>query len=208
MHAPTLKIELINIEKKFNQELLFSGISHTFTAPCKAALLGINGSGKSTLLQIISGYLSPGKGQINYMSDGRKLAEDEIFEMVSICAPYLEIIEEMTLVEFLEYHFAFKKQRMPLNEIIRYIGLEKSKDKFIEQYSSGMKQRVKLAQAFCCDTSVLLLDEPCTNLDEDGFALYEKMLNDFTENRIVIIASNDPKETKCCTEKYFIRDFK
>lgn len=203
-----MKVELINIEKKFNQELLFSGIHHTFTAPSKSALLGINGSGKSTLLQIISGYLSPGKGQVKYSTDGQILAEDEIFEHVSVCAPYLELIEEMTLTEFLEYHFAFKKKKMAVSEIIQYIGLEKSKDKFIEQYSSGMKQRVKLAQAFCSDTAVLLLDEPCTNLDEDGFALYEKMLHDLTDNRIVIIASNDPEETKCCTEKYFIRDFK
>lgn len=203
-----MQIELIHIEKKYNDELLFSNVNHTFSVPCKAALLGINGSGKSTLLQIISGYLSPSKGEVKFSMNEKEVSKDDIFSHVSICAPYLELIEEMTLKEFLAYHFAFKRKLMDINAMIAYIGLEKSKDKLIEKYSSGMKQRVKLAQAFLSDTPILLLDEPCTNMDEDGIALYEKLMSDFTSGRIVIIASNDANETKHCTEKYYIKDFK
>ncbi len=203
-----MQIELIHIEKKYNDELLFSNVNHTFSAPCKAALLGINGSGKSTLLQIISGYLSPSKGEVRFSMHEKELSKDNIFSYISVCAPYLELIEEMTLKEFLTYHFSFKEKQMDIDDIIAYIGLERSKDKLIEKYSSGMKQRVKLAQAFLSNTPVLLLDEPCTNMDEAGITLYEKMMNDFTSGRIVIIASNDANETKHCTEKYYIKNFK
>lgn len=202
-----MQIELVNIEKKFNNELLFSKVNHTFKSPSKTALLGINGSGKSTLLQIISGYLSPSRGEIKYLLNGQCLSKEEIFNQVSICAPYLDLIEEMTLIEFFEYHFAFKKRVMNINDIIGYIGLESSKNKLIEKYSSGMKQRVKLAQAFFSESPILLLDEPCTNLDEDGFGLFDKLMNDFSAHRIVIMASNDAAESKHCDEKYYIKDF-
>jgi ABC-type multidrug transport system ATPase subunit len=203
-----LQITLLNIEKKFNDEMLFSKVNHIFETPSKTALLGINGSGKSTLLQIISGYLSPSRGTINYTLNGVEVSKESIFEHISICAPYLDLIEEMTLTEFFEYHFAFKKRVMNINEMISYLGLEKSKNKLIEKFSSGMKQRVKLAQAFFSESPILLLDEPCTNLDEDGFMLFDKLMNQFTSGRIVIIASNDAAETKYCTEKYYIKDLK
>ncbi|MBK7691854.1 MAG: ATP-binding cassette domain-containing protein [Bacteroidetes bacterium] len=163
-----MQIELVNIEKKFNNELLFSKVNHLFQSPSKTALLGINGSGKSTLLQIISGYLSPSRGEIKYVINGQSLPKEEIFNHVSICAPYLDLIEEMTLTEFFEYHFAFKKRVMNIHDIIGYIGLESSKN----------------------------------------FALFDKLMNDFTAKRIVIIASNDAAESKHCNEKYYIKDFK
>ena len=203
-----MHIVLENIEKKFNDELLFQKVNYTFQTPTKVALLGINGSGKSTLLQIISGFLSPSKGKVTFIENDIKIEEEEMYGYVAICAPYLELIEEMNLVEFFEYHFAFKQKMMPIEKMIEYIGLEKSKHKLIEKFSSGMKQRVKLAQAFMSETPILLLDEPCTNLDEEGYNLYYKMIKDFTENRIVMVASNDEKETHFCEEKYFIKDFK
>ena len=92
-----------------------------------------------------------------YTINQQKISPDDIYQYVSVCAPYLELIEEMTLSEFLSYHASFKPQKMEVNEIIAYIGLEKSKDKLIEKYSSGMKQRVKLAQAFISNAPVLLL---------------------------------------------------
>ena len=203
-----MHIVLENIEKKFNDELLFQKVNYTFQTPTKVALLGINGSGKSTLLQIISGFLSPSKGKVTFIENDIKIEEEEMYGYVAICAPYLELIEEMNLVEFFEYHFGFKQKMMPIEKMIEYIGLEKSKHKLIEKFSSGMKQRVKLAHAFMSETPILLLHEPCTNLDEEGYNLYYKMIKDFTENRIVMVASNDEKETHFFFFFYFIKDFK
>lgn len=131
-----------------------------------------------------------------------------MYKHVSYCAPYLELIEEMTLTEFLTYHFAFKKAMIPVAEIITRIGLEASSHKLISNFSSGMKQRVKLAQAILADTPVLLLDEPCTNLDEDGIQLYKNLLRDFGPQKIVIVASNDKNEYDVCNTHLKISDFK
>jgi len=118
------------------------------------------------------------------------------------------VIEEMTLLEFLRYHFSFKKTNHTIEDIITYIGLEKATNKYISNFSSGMKQRVKLAQAIFADAPILLLDEPCTNLDKDGIDLYHKMIQDFCNEKIIIVASNDPNEYSFCKHKINILDFK
>ncbi|KXK41234.1 MAG: ABC transporter [Bacteroidetes bacterium OLB11] len=203
-----MKIVLDNIEKKFNKDLLFSGININFEVNNRYALMGANGSGKSTLLQIISSYLSPSKGQISYFYNNQKIEENEVFHHVSIVAPYLELIEEMTLTEFLEYHFSFKQKLISINEMIDYVGLNLSKNKPIEKFSSGMKQRVKLLQAFMSNSPILLLDEPCSNLDQAGFETYTQLMNNFSKNKIVIVASNDLQEIKPCNHQINISDYK
>ena len=102
----------------------------------------------------------------------------------------------------------FKKTNYKIEEIIEYIGLEKATHKYISNFSSGMKQRVKLAQAIFADTPILLLDEPCTNLDKEGIDLYHRMISDFCNDKIIIVASNDPNEYSFCTHKINVMDFK
>ena len=193
-----LKITVQHISKRFGEEVLFDALSLGFDTPSSTALLGINGSGKSTLLQLIATYIVPSKGEVIYEHEGQVLDPDLIFNHISFCAPYLELIEEMTLKEFLDYHFTFKTPLLPIDEIIRYIGLDASKDKLIEKFSSGMKQRVKLAQAIFSDTAAVFLDEPCTNLDENGIALYHRMIEGFCRHRILLVASNDKNEYDVC----------
>ncbi len=183
---------------------MFDDISLTFELPSSTALLGINGSGKSTLLQIIATYMIPSKGEVIYEIEGKKIDPEDIFQSISLCAPYLELIEEMTLTEFLEYHFTFKKPVLPVDEMIRYIGLEHAQHKMIEKFSSGMKQRVKLAQAIFANTPVLFLDEPCTNLDDQGIALYKNLIEAYCRQRILIIASNNITEYEVCERTYKI----
>lgn len=197
-----MKIELQNISKRYIKQKLFENINYLFQAPCYVALVGQNGAGKSTLLQIISGYVSPTQGNIIYTnSHQQNITRDHIFEYVSICSPAMEIIEEYTLAEFLQYHFSFKKNIMPINEIVAIIGLENEMHKKISEFSSGMKQRVKLAQAFFADTPILLLDEPLSNLDTKGYVLYHTLIKNYTNSRIVIVASNNEEEYHFCHEK-------
>jgi len=114
----------------------------------------------------------------------------------------------MTLLEFLEFHFTFKGKSIPIEKMIAIIGLEGKENELIENFSSGMKQRVNLAQAFFADTSILLLDEPCSNLDEKGYALYKRLISDYTKDRVVLIASNDAKEHNFCNFQIRLSDFK
>lgn len=167
------------------------------------AITGHNGSGKSTLLQCIAGSLYINEGSINYTIDDKAIEPEEQFNYFSICAPYLEVIEEMTAKEFLSFHSSFKPFMEGFNpdNILDEVGLKNAKDKQIRYYSSGMKQRIKLAQAFFSDSPILLLDEPCTNLDQKGIQLYNSLISSLCKNRLVIISSNDKTEYASCTEE-------
>jgi ABC-type multidrug transport system ATPase subunit len=192
----------------FDQEEIFSSLNHLFLAGSTTALLGKNGTGKSTLLQIIANYVSPSKGGLIYSKNNLILQPEEVFNEISFCAPYLELIEEMNLQEFFTYHFSFKKPIMPIPEMLSYIGLQHTNEKLIDKFSSGMKQRVKLAQAVFADTSLLLLDEPCSNLDSDGIDLYKKLIAKFGLNRTIIVATNDQEEYYFCERLLNLAEFK
>jgi ABC-type multidrug transport system ATPase subunit len=194
-----MKIELNKLGKRFNREWIFRGISKTLEANKRYAVTGQNGSGKSTFLQVIAGSTTISEGSITYDN----IAAEKIFEQVVIVAPYLELIEEMTLTEFFQFHFSFKTiaNNHDIAQVLSAIGLQAAAQKEIRFFSSGMKQRVKLAQAFFSQAPVLLLDEPCTNLDDAGVALYRQLVATQTNNKIVLVASNSEIEYDFCDEQ-------
>lgn len=203
-----MKISLENISKRFQKHRIFKDISYSFTTPGSYAILGANGSGKSTLLRIIAGMQNPSAGKVLY--DNNTISADKIFSYISFTAPAQEIVEELTLHEFLTFHFSFKKTLSGLSiaEIIKIIGIDAFVHKPIGDYSSGMKQRVKLAQAIFADTPILLLDEPCTNLDQQGVEQYTSWIEQYTKDRLVIVASNDVREYFFCRETIAIENYK
>ena len=217
-----MKISLINAGKRFNRDWIFRNINQEFISGTAYAITGPNGSGKSTLLQAIGGaiMMSEGKAQYkvgnrqsgigNAMEPDKEIDVDSAFQYISIAAPYLELIEEMTLLEMLEFHAQFKPllANTTIPDIISIIGLKAAANKQIRFYSSGMKQRVKLAQAIFSDVPCVLLDEPCTNLDAVGIELYHQLIRDYGNNRLIIVSSNDPQEYSFCREKISITDFK
>ena len=126
------------------------------------------------------------------------------------CAPYLEVIEEMTATEFLKFHSSFKPllPQVSIAEIINIVGLQKAAGKQIRFYSSGMKQRIKLAQAIFADVPVMLLDEPCTNLDASGYELYHRLIETYCLHKLIVVSSNDINEYDFCRERISILDYK
>jgi ABC-type multidrug transport system ATPase subunit len=205
-----MQISLSDTGKRFNREWIFRNLNYQFISGKSYAITGPNGSGKSTLLQVIAGSVAASEGKISYELDGKAIEPENVFRQVSIAAPYEEVVEEMTLTEFLEFHRKFKPflNGFHVADIIGSVGLNASASKQIRYFSSGMKQRVKLAQAFFSNTACLLLDEPCTNLDVEGIATYQGLINDFAFNRLVIVSSNDPQEYGFCKEQLSILDFK
>ncbi|MFT3681856.1 MAG: ABC transporter ATP-binding protein [Ferruginibacter sp.] len=202
-----MQITLTDTGKRFNREWIFRHCSYEFAAAKKYAITGPNGSGKSTLLQVIAGSLSFNEGTVTFKNMSVIPAEEH-YQHVSIAAPYLELIEEMTALELLSFHTKFKPLSIPATEALQITGLENAANKEIRYYSSGMKQRLKLAQAFFSNTPVLLLDEPTTNLDEEGIKLYQYLINNHTANRLVIISSNDLHEYNFCENVLRISDYK
>lgn len=205
-----MKIILENIGRRFNREWIFRGFNYTFESGQSYAVLGLNGSGKSTLLQLISGSLTPSEGSISYQSNGKGLDIESVFRGLSMAAPYMELIEEFTLQEQIDFHFGFKHYRDGINaeKVIEILGFEKSRNKAIKYFSSGMKQRTKLALAFCSDTPVLLLDEPVSNLDTHGIAWYLDLVQQFASDRLVIICSNQEQEYSFCKHRIQVGDYK
>lgn len=202
-----MKIKCADTGKRFNQDWIFRHFSFEFNETGKYAITGPNGSGKSTLLQVIAGAIAVSEGKIEY-SEVKEA--DEAYKNISIAAPYLDVIEEMNLIEFLTFHAVFKPflPDITVKEIIPAIGLEGAAQKQIRYYSSGMKQRVKLAQAIFSDTSCLLLDEPCTNLDAAGIALYQGLIEKYSGGRLVIVSSNDRQEYGFCEREIDILSYK
>ncbi len=203
-----MQIQLINTGKRFNREWIFKQVNYQFFSGKKYAITGPNGSGKSTLLQVISGAVTHSQGSIQYTLDNKTFTDNSEHQYISIAAPYLELVEEMTAIEFLKFHGSFKSLDLPAKEILTIVGLQHAANKQIRYYSSGMKQRLKLAQAFFSTTPVLLLDEPTTNLDAEGIALYHQLINDHTINKLVIISSNDKHEYDFCNDVLSIADYK
>lgn len=206
----TMMISLSDAGKRYNREWIFRHFNYQFNIGQSYAITGPNGSGKSTLLQVISGSMYTNEGGINYSKNDKQLANENVYKYVSICAPYLEVIEEMTLIEFLDFHQGFKSFLPGITalEIIKIVGLEKAKDKQIRYFSSGMKQRIKLAQCIFSDTIIVLLDEPCTNLDAEGITLYNRLIEEYCKKRMVIVSSNDHHEYEFCKQKIDIMKWK
>ena len=200
-----MTIRLEDIGKRYQRHWVFRNMSYAFTPGSKTAILGQNGSGKSTLLRITAGMQPPSSGKIVW----ENLTQAEVFRNVAFCAPGMELPEELSLHETLEFHFAFKNPLpgMDIADVIDLTGLRAAARKPIGDYSSGMRQRVKLAQAICSDTPYLLLDEPCSNLDEAGVAQYNEWMAQFAGSRTVIIASNDPREYRFCDAELLMRDY-
>jgi len=205
-----MKINLSQAGKRFNREWIFRNATIEFRQGTSYAITGPNGSGKSTLLQCIAGMMQLSEGQISFTQKEKIIPAETFYQSNSFCAPYLELIEEMKLTEFLTFHFGFKNllPGIDLKKITSILDLEIAAQKQIRYFSSGMKQRVKLAQAIFTDTPIVLLDEPCSNFDIKGIELYHSLINDYCKDRLVIVSSNDEVEYNFTSERINILNYK
>ena len=203
-----MTISLQNTGKRFNREWIFRNFSYQFNLGNAYAITGANGAGKSTLLQVLAGATLHNEGSISASMNGTVIAAEKLFNYIAISAPYLELIEEMTASEFLDFHSNFKSLTQTPANILATVDLSNAANKQIRYYSSGMKQRLKLAQAFFTNAPVLLLDEPTTNLDAAGIAIYLQLVQQLTKNRLVIVSSNNVEEYRFCNETIALADYK
>lgn len=204
-----MQIEATGLGKRYAREWIFRGLTHTFRSGSTTAILGPNGAGKSTLLNTLSGQQLPTDGTLVYQYQGQTVPVEDVPPLLAYAAPYLELIEELTLTELLHFHSRFKPLRPGITQpqLIELMYLEKSRHKLVRDFSSGMKQRLKLALALYADTPLLLLDEPTTNLDRAGVAWYQEHLRATLAGRTVLVSSNVPEEYDFCTEQLNVTDF-
>jgi len=198
-----MKITLTDLGKKYNREWVFRHLNFEINPGDTIAITGHNGSGKSTLLKVLGGYLTPSQGKVTYGD-----SKEHIQTQFGFAAPYLNLLEEFTLKEHLAFHNKFKKALCSHDEMLALSNLAGAEDKLVKDFSSGMKQRLRLVLAFFYESSLLLLDEPTSNLDQDGTDWYLTMLQKVSDEQTMIIASNQPQEYAGANQIISIENFK
>jgi len=203
-----MNLSLDNIGKRFKFHWIFRNVNLEIQSGQVLSVKGPNGSGKSTLLKIISGFLSPSEGTVSFQQDG-KLIKD-FYDKVTYAAPYIDPVEQMTLKEHLSFHNKFKafKSDLQPDDLLGILELEHAADKQIKDFSSGMRQRVRLGLAVLSVSHLCLLDEPTTNLDTQGFDWYRNLLETYQHNSAIIIASNEQRDFIKQDGEIDILDFK
>ncbi|HUH72787.1 MAG TPA: ABC transporter ATP-binding protein [Chitinophagales bacterium] len=189
-----MEINLTSIGKRYGFEWIFRNVDFQFQSGNSYALTGHNGSGKSTLLKILSGGLTPSEGKIDFKDGQKHFTPIEIAKEVAYVAPYIQLIEDFTLQEIVEFHFQFKKMYVTQDELMEIMDLKVHQNKSIRHFSSGMMQRLKLSLAILSQTQILLLDEPTSYLDEKAILWYKNLLQDYIFDRLVILGSNQKHE--------------
>ncbi len=205
-----VRLSLQNLGKRFDREWIFRGLSLDLVPSEPLAVTGPNGSGKSTLLQVLSGAVPASEGTLSYRLADRPIEPEAIFRHLTFAAPYLELVEEFTLVELLRFHVRFKPLRRGLTPdgFAELLELSHARHKVLRYFSSGMKQRVKLGLALYSEASLVLLDEPTANLDAQGAAWYQQHVRQLPPDVTLIIASNQPAEYDFCERILDIRSIK
>lgn len=205
-----MKIELEGVGKRYLHEWIYRRVSYSFADSNRYAITGANGAGKSTFLRLLSGHLSPSKGRISYSLDSRPLPVDQLYRHITFAAPYIELIEEFTLLESVTFQQRFKPFSNGLTpaEVIDRMALTQAAHKPVKHFSSGMKQRLKLGLSLMSDSKLVLLDEPTTNLDTKGIEWYLQLVDEYASERLLIVASNVAVDYQFCNLYLSMADFK
>lgn len=205
-----MKIIATGVEKKFRKEWIFKKLDGTFSSGNSYALVGPNGTGKSTLLKILAQFSLPTNGQVSYyQADGTAISTDAAHQFIAYAAPYVDVIEEFTLNELIEFlqKLDFIPADLTLDSFEKYMELSPGKAKLIKNYSSGMRQKIKLAIALLSPRPILCLDEPTSNLDEKAKQWFIKKLAE-NRSKLIFIASNEAIEIALCDQHIAITDYK
>ncbi len=200
-----MEIQVQNLSKKFRQEFVIKSFTYHFAKGQSYAITGPNGSGKSTLLQLIAQFTLPNQGTVEMLG----VDAEYVYSQITYAAPYVELIEEYTLEEHVR--LLVKNNYLPpavtIEKLEAFIELQPNRLKAIKNYSSGMRQKIKIGFALLSDRPVLLLDEPTTNFDEQAKNWFFDRLNQ-QRHKLIILASNEKREIDFCSNRISILDFK
>jgi len=209
----SLKCE--NLEKRFLSKIIFSGVNFTLNTGSSIAVTGRNGSGKSTLLKIIANLIKQNKGKIILTVSGKDITDEKRYEHLGMIAPYINLYDELTAFENLEFFYGLKcedkgaKYKLDyISALFEKINLYNRRNDLVKNYSSGMKQRLKLGFAILNEPLLLLMDEPRTNLDREGIDLVYSVAEAQKSRGILIIATNESEDTRLCSETLNVESHK
>jgi heme exporter protein A len=191
-----LSLKVSKICKHYAGTLLFKDISFELSPGEVLAIAGWNGSGKSTLLRIIAGLVRPTLGRVEMFFKGKPIPKDSKRKFLGMVAPAFSLYEELTALENLEFFCKVRGVGYDRNsclDMLERAGLTENANKLCRNYSSGMKQRLKLVQALLHNPPLLLLDEPGCNLDSKGMKIVEDVILKQRQVGMTVIASNEKR---------------
>ena len=204
-----ITLKAVNLTRKFDRRPIFKDVNFELTMGSATAITGRNGSGKSTLIKIIANLLIQSSGELNLFSGTEKIKKENIYKYIGFVSPYLNLYDEFTGYENLKIISDIRGWgHENIDSALTRVGLIHRKNDLLKIYSSGMKQRLKIAFAILHNPKVLLLDEPTSNLDLDGISVVDDIANEYKKDRILIIATNDAHERSLCSNEINLNEIK
>ena len=204
-----MKLQAVNLTRKFDRKPIFENVNFELTSGSATAITGRNGSGKSTLIKIIANILMQSSGELNLFSGSEKIKKENIYKYIGFVSPYLNLYDEFTGFENLKIISDIRGWgHENIEEALKRVGLFHRKNDLLKIYSSGMKQRLKIAFAILHKPQVLLLDEPTSNLDLDGISVVDDIASEYKKDRLLIIATNDAHERSLCSNEINLNETK
>jgi heme exporter protein A len=204
----SISITVQGVAKDFNRRPIFKDISFSLSSPGSIAITGKNGAGKSTLSKILAGLVSATRGSIAYSVDGKPTGIEEFKHLIGFVSPYLNLYDEFTAIENLNILSRIRtvssSKDERIKELLLLVGLWNRRDDFVGTFSSGMKQRLKYAFALLHTPPVLILDEPTSNLDDEGMEVVKHMIQEQLKSNILVIATNNREEAHWCTQQLHV----
>ena len=196
---PNIKLRALNLTKKFDRKIIFENVSFELSEGSSLAITGKNGSGKSTLIKIIANVIEKSGGEINFFSNGTEVKREHFYKYIGFVSPYLNLYDEFTGYENLKIISNIRGTKGDnIDGVLKKVGLYDRRHDLLKIYSSGMKQRLKIAFSILHNPEILLFDEPTSNLDSEGINVVDEITNDYKNGRILVIATNDEREKSLC----------
>jgi heme exporter protein A len=200
--SQNISLEIASLRKEFDRRPVFKNLNFSLTNSDSLAITGRNGSGKSTLIKVLANIYTQTSGNTSFSINGRVIERENYYRYIGFVSPYLNLYDEFTGEENLRLVTkirGFKGDDM--DGVLKRVGLFERRHDLVKIYSSGMKQRLKLAFAIIHHPLVLLLDEPTSNLDSEGVKAVTGIAEEYKTERILIIATNDEYERSLCEKE-------
>ncbi|OGU59274.1 MAG: hypothetical protein A2X64_01900 [Ignavibacteria bacterium GWF2_33_9] len=208
-----MDIKLKELSKQVGpKETLFTNLNFEAKNSDIVSIVGPNGSGKSTFLKVISGVMKPSKGSIELSIGGEEIKLSEFHKYFGYVAPYLNLYEEFHPLEHIKVISKIRNLKYDEKkalELLEQFNLSRHRFKPIKVFSSGMKQRMRIILSILNHPSILLLDEPFSNLDDKGIEQYKQVIDEIHKQEgLIFIASNDAREISLSNIQINLRDYK
>lgn len=189
-----MELILKNINKSFKDKIAVSDFNVTLNNGIYG-LLGPNGAGKTSLMRIIADVSNATSGEVYLNGKSKSELGADYRSLLGYLPQDVGFYKTFTAQKFLEYVSTLKGlekeySKVKIDELLKFVNLEKDRNRKIGKFSGGMKQRLGIAQALLNDPEVLILDEPTAGLDPNERIRFKNLISEISKDKIVILSTH------------------